>query len=186
MPMPAPGVPSSLLAEPVDLLFGYLDYFEDVTLRKIGGLTEDQLRHSSVPSGWTPLGMIKHLAGTERFWIRHVFLGEQIDFADDPASEWRIEASGSTDSVIAFYCSERRSHVRCWLAFRLRHLLSGRFARTAARRRPLPGFCFTYSRPPPGTPATWASCGTDRRHSGQITTARSASNRSCADRDPLS
>jgi hypothetical protein len=85
MPMPAPGEPSSLLAEPVDLLFGYLDYFEDVTLRKIGGLTEDQLRHSSVPSGWTPLGMIKHLAGTERFWIRHVFLGEQLDFADDPA-----------------------------------------------------------------------------------------------------
>jgi len=41
MPVPAPGEPSGLLAEPVDLLFEYLDYFEDVTLRKIGGLTED-------------------------------------------------------------------------------------------------------------------------------------------------
>lgn len=53
--------------------------------------------------------MIKHLAGTERFWIRHVFLGEQIDFADDPASEWRIAASDSTDGIIAFYRNEGRT-----------------------------------------------------------------------------
>jgi uncharacterized damage-inducible protein DinB len=134
-PMPAPGEPSSLLAEPVDLLSGYLDYFEDVTLRKIGGLTEDQLRHSSVPSGWTPLGMIKHLAGTERFWIRHVFLGEQIDFADDPASEWRIEASDSTDSIIAFYRSERAY---------TRHVLAGISAATPAKR----SLCPEASSPP--------------------------------------
>jgi hypothetical protein len=105
--MPAPGEPSWLIADPLGLLTGYLDFFEDATLRKIRGLTEDQLRRSSVPSGWTPLGMIKHLAGTERFWIRHVFLGEQIDFADDPASEWRVEASDSTESIMAFYRSER-------------------------------------------------------------------------------
>jgi len=53
--------------------------------------------------------MIKHLAGTERFWIRHVFLGEQIDFADDPASEWRIAASDCTDGIIAFYRNEGRT-----------------------------------------------------------------------------
>jgi hypothetical protein len=115
MPVPAAGEPSSLIAEPRELLFGYLDYFEDATLRKIGGLTEEQLRHSSVPSGWTPLGMVKHLAGTERFWIHHIFLGEQIDFAEDPATEWRIDASDSTESVIAFYRSER-AHTRDVLA----------------------------------------------------------------------
>jgi hypothetical protein len=125
MPMPDPGEPSSLLAEPLELLFGYLDYFEDATIRKIGGLTEDQLRHSSVPSGWTPLGLIKHLAGTERFWIRHVFLGELIDFADDPASEWRVEASDSTESIIAFYRSER---------VHTRHVLAHIPAATPAKR----------------------------------------------------
>jgi Protein of unknown function (DUF664) len=69
--------------------------------------------------------MIKHLAGTERFWIRHVFLGEQIDFADDPASEWRIGASDSTDSIIAFYCSERAY---------TRQVLAGISAATLAKR----------------------------------------------------
>jgi hypothetical protein len=44
----------------LELLTGYLDFFEDITLRKISGLTEDQLRTSTVPSGWTPLGMVKH------------------------------------------------------------------------------------------------------------------------------
>jgi hypothetical protein len=72
--MPASGEPSSLVTDPVELLTGLLDFFEDVTLRKIEGLSEYQLRHATVPSGWTPLGMVKHLAGVERFWIRHVFI----------------------------------------------------------------------------------------------------------------
>jgi len=79
--MPAPGEPDSLLADPVEVLLGYLDYLEDVTVRKISGLSDNHLRRSTVPSGWTPLGMVKHLACTERFWIRHVFLGEQVDFS---------------------------------------------------------------------------------------------------------
>jgi hypothetical protein len=53
--MPAPGEPSSLIADPVELLTGYLDFLEDVTPRKIEGLSEDQLHNTTVPSGWTPL-----------------------------------------------------------------------------------------------------------------------------------
>jgi len=107
--MPAPGEPSSLLADPQELLSGYLDFFEDVTLRKIGGLTEDQLRTSTVPSGWTPLGLVKHLACTERFWIRHIFLGEHVDFSwpGDPAAEWRIDESDTTERITGFYRRER-------------------------------------------------------------------------------
>jgi hypothetical protein len=52
--MPAPGEPSSLMADPLELITGYLDFFEDVTLRKISGLGDDQLRISTVPAGWTP------------------------------------------------------------------------------------------------------------------------------------
>lgn len=75
-------------ADPLELLTGYLDFFEDITLRKIRGLTEDQLRTSTVPSGWTPLGMVKHLACTERYWVRHIFLGEQV------ATDLRTQAPG--------------------------------------------------------------------------------------------
>ena len=107
--MPAPGEPPSYVGEPVELLLGYLDFFEDVTLRKISGLTEDYLRTSAVPSGWTPLGMIKHLACTERFWIRHVFVGEHVDVSwpGHPDAEWHVDDGESTESVISFYRSER-------------------------------------------------------------------------------
>jgi hypothetical protein len=111
--MPASGEPSSLIADPLELLAGYLDFFEDVTLGKISGLTEDQLRASTVPSGWTPLGLVKHLACTERYWVRHIFLGEQVDFSwpGGPAAEWRIDDSDTTERIISFYRGER-AHTR--------------------------------------------------------------------------
>jgi hypothetical protein len=115
--MPAPGEPPANIDEPVALLLGFLDFLEDVTLRKISGLTEDRLRTTAVPSGWTPLGMIKHLACTERFWTRHVFLGEHVDFSwpGHPDAEWRVDDGDSTESITSFYRSER-SHTRSALA----------------------------------------------------------------------
>lgn len=115
--MPAPGEPSSSGTDPLTLMLGYLDFLEDVTLRKIGGLNDDQLRASVVPSGWTPLGMLKHLACTERFWIRYVFLGEPVDFSwpGDPAAEWRADDADTAERIIAFYRGER-AHTRIALA----------------------------------------------------------------------
>lgn len=111
--MPASREPCSSGTDPLELILGYLDFLEDVTLRKIGGLSDDQLRASVVRSGWTPLGMLKHLACTERFWIRHVFLGEQVDFSwpGDPAAEWRADDTDTANSIIGFYCGER-AHTR--------------------------------------------------------------------------
>lgn len=111
--MPGPGEPFSGGTDPLELMLGYLDYLEDVTLRKIDGLSDSQLRTSSVPSGWTPLGMLKHLACTERFWTRHVFLGEVVDFSwpGDPVAEWRAEDTDTADGIIGFYCGER-AHTR--------------------------------------------------------------------------
>jgi len=125
--MPAPGEPSSSGTDPLEVMLGYLDYLEDVTLRKIGGLSEEQLRTSSVPSGWTPLGLLKHLACTERFWIRHVFLGEQVDFSwpGDPAAEWRAEDADTAGSIVSFYRGER-AHTR--------QALTGLAAGTAGQR----------------------------------------------------
>jgi hypothetical protein len=44
-------------------------------LEVVDGLDELELRRSTVPSGWTPLGMIEHLADAERFWFQHVVAG---------------------------------------------------------------------------------------------------------------
>jgi hypothetical protein len=41
----------------------------------IEGLDENGVREVAVPSGWTPLGMIEHLAHAERFWFQHLSPG---------------------------------------------------------------------------------------------------------------
>jgi hypothetical protein len=45
-------------------------------------LTEEELRRSRLPSGWTPLALLKHLAGVERRWFRWGFAGERVDDPD--------------------------------------------------------------------------------------------------------
>jgi len=159
--MPAPGEPSSLITDPVELLAGYLDFFEDVILRKVSGLTQGQLRASAVPSGWTPLGMVKHLACTERYWIRHIFLGEEVDFSwpGNPAAEWRIDELDTTERIIGFYRGER-AHTR--------QALAGRSPSSPGRRS------FRFEGGPP--PALgWVLChlvqGT-ARHAGHLDIAR--------------
>jgi len=43
--------PAVELADPKELLLGYLDFYRSVIARKIDGLTEAQLRGTRVPSG---------------------------------------------------------------------------------------------------------------------------------------
>ncbi|MDX6573461.1 MAG: hypothetical protein QOC86_2617, partial [Gaiellales bacterium] len=43
----------------------------------IEGLTEAQLNTPVLPSGWTPIGLIRHLAGAEAMWFQWVAAGSQ-------------------------------------------------------------------------------------------------------------
>jgi hypothetical protein len=77
-----PPEPSETLTDPRELLLGYLDWYRDAVLRKLDGLPEEELRRSRLPSGWTPLALLKHLAGVERRWFRWGFAGERVDDPD--------------------------------------------------------------------------------------------------------
>jgi uncharacterized damage-inducible protein DinB len=68
------------------LLLDYLDFFRAAVAAKLDGLSEAELTGSSVPSGWTPSGLVLHLVNVERRWLVWGFLGEQVD---DP---WRDRA----------------------------------------------------------------------------------------------
>ncbi|WP_433437407.1 DinB family protein [Nonomuraea sp. CA-141351] len=68
--------PSKKLSDPRQLLEGYLDYYREEILRKLDGFPEPGL--SRVPSGWTPVAMLKHLANVERRWFQWDFAGEQV------------------------------------------------------------------------------------------------------------
>jgi hypothetical protein len=66
-------------ADPAAQLVAYLDYYRGAVARKVAGLSDEQLRTSLLPSGWTPLAMLNHLVHAERRWFAWGFLAEQVD-----------------------------------------------------------------------------------------------------------
>ena len=55
----------------------------------VAGMAEDALRTPVLPSGWTPLGLVKHLGFAERHWFQRVATGSvsELPWADMPDEE---------------------------------------------------------------------------------------------------
>lgn len=70
----------------------YLDYFRSVLADKVQGLPEAQLRRSILPSGWTPLQLVKHLRYVELRWLVWGFEGQPVEqpFGDTRDDRWYI------------------------------------------------------------------------------------------------
>lgn len=95
--LPSPTRSASSRAE---VFLGYIDYFRSVVLDKVGGLGEDDLRTSRLPSGWAPLELVKHLTFVERRWLVWGFEGQALadpwgDSSDSPEKRWTIGAGES-------------------------------------------------------------------------------------------
>jgi uncharacterized damage-inducible protein DinB len=76
---PVPRVDSGEL----DTALAFLSFARHCVLKKASGLSEEQLRRVLVDSGTSILGLIQHLAETERYWFGHHLTGA----AWDPARE---------------------------------------------------------------------------------------------------
>ncbi|OON72329.1 DinB family protein [Streptomyces tsukubensis] len=112
MPAVPPVEPAQSLTDPRELLIAYLDHYRATLLHKLDGLSEKELRTSHLPSGWTPLELLKHLALVERRWLRWGFTAEAMDHAtawqdEDPANgRWRVGEDESAESVRALFLAE--------------------------------------------------------------------------------
>jgi uncharacterized damage-inducible protein DinB len=53
----------------------FLDAQRRCALEIVDGLDHILMRQSVVPSGWTPLSMVEHLADAERFWFVRIVAG---------------------------------------------------------------------------------------------------------------
>lgn len=60
-----------------DRLQHFLDQQRNAVVAIIEGLDEAQLHTPVLSSGWTPIGLIRHLAGAEAMWFQWVVLGSQ-------------------------------------------------------------------------------------------------------------
>ncbi|UQX00126.1 DinB family protein [Streptomyces sp. RerS4] len=62
-----------------EMLDGWLDYHRSTLAWKCEGLTDEQVRLTSLkPSGLSLLGLVRHMAEVERYWFREITLGEDL------------------------------------------------------------------------------------------------------------
>ncbi len=94
--------------DPRALLVGYLDWCREAVLRKLDGLSDEQLRRPVEPMGWSPLGLVQHLGWVERRWLRWGFTGERIVgfLPDADVVEWQVAPEVSSAQVLATYQAE--------------------------------------------------------------------------------
>jgi uncharacterized damage-inducible protein DinB len=81
----------------------YLDYFRSRLVSKLRKLPEADLRASRLPSGWTPLELLKHLRYMERRWLVWGFEGEAVPdpWADEVDGRWTVTDDEDLDSLVA-------------------------------------------------------------------------------------
>jgi uncharacterized damage-inducible protein DinB len=77
------------------LLLTFLDAQRRSVLAIVEGLGDDELRKPVVPSGWTPLGLIEHLAGAEYYWFDIIAAGAGGDL---PGPEETDESAQDRDA----------------------------------------------------------------------------------------
>jgi len=90
-------------------LLSYLSAQRAHVLGILEGLDEDALRRPVLPSGWTCLGLVRHLAlDVERFWFRGIVADEQtvIDGLADAPDAWHVGAEVPAAAVFDVYRQE--------------------------------------------------------------------------------
>jgi uncharacterized damage-inducible protein DinB len=75
MPFPSPTQPAASRAE---VLSRYLTYFRSRLISKLESLPPVALRTSDLPSGWTPIALLRHLTYVERRWLEWGFEGRDV------------------------------------------------------------------------------------------------------------
>jgi len=98
--------PSKHLGDSRELFTEYLDYYRSVIEQKLDGMTDAELRTARLPSGWTPLELLKHLVFMERRWFRWGFAGEQVDApwgdsGGSPDGGWQVGPDETAAELLA-------------------------------------------------------------------------------------
>lgn len=96
-PMPDRRTPLNLTGERETLL-EFLDYLRESVILKVEDLNEESARRSTVPSGTSLLGLVKHLTVVELAWFQLALAGLDPPFPADA-----IEPTDTVSSVVDAY-----------------------------------------------------------------------------------
>jgi uncharacterized damage-inducible protein DinB len=94
--------PTAEVASRAEVLLGYLDYYRSVLVERLCSLPEGALRSSRVPSGWTPLELLKHLTFVELRWLVWGFEGQAVPdpWGDRREDRWYVGPDESLASLL--------------------------------------------------------------------------------------
>ena len=97
------------VAEEKAMLVAYLDYYRETFALKCAGV-EDRLSERAVaPSTMSLHGLLRHLAGVERWWFRINFAGEDVPllyYSDDVPDQDFDELDGDVGEAFAVWQDE--------------------------------------------------------------------------------
>ncbi|GAA1964023.1 DinB family protein [Catenulispora subtropica] len=97
--------PPAIAAGEKDTLIAFHRYLREAIIRKVEDLPDTAARTPGVPSGTSPLGLIKHLTGAELVWLEWAFLGR------DPFPELGMDVT-ETDTVESCIAAYRAAAAR--------------------------------------------------------------------------
>lgn len=99
-PFPEPTEPAVSRSE---VFLRYLDYFRSRLVSKLEGLADSELRRSRLPSGWTPIELLKHLAFVEMRWLEWGFEGRDVGDprADSRDGRWYVAPDEALAGLVA-------------------------------------------------------------------------------------
>jgi Protein of unknown function (DUF664) len=74
------------------------------------GLSDEELSRPVLPSGWSCLGLVRHLAlDDEHYWFRCIIGGESLDFFGPEGEQpeaWQVPPDESAESIFTLYRDE--------------------------------------------------------------------------------
>lgn len=75
----------------------------------VDGLDDATLRRPVLASGWSPLGLLHHLAAMHQFWFRDVLSDEHPPLPEESGPDFGLEPSRPTRDVLDHYARETRN-----------------------------------------------------------------------------
>ena len=93
-----------------EVLESMLDFYRATVVNKVAGLGDEQAFATAVPpSTLTPATVVKHLAGTERFWFSIDFAARDVPWPwtdDDLHGNFRVEPGDTLVAIVEEYVEE--------------------------------------------------------------------------------
>jgi len=99
-PFPSPTDPADSRTE---VFLRYLDFFRSRVTAKIQVMPDAELRSSRLPSGWTPLELVKHLRYVELRWLEWGFEGRDVGdpWGDREGDRWSVGPQETAATLLA-------------------------------------------------------------------------------------